>query len=110
MAGERFRWGAGVKSRPLSPFRSIAVDPRQIPFGSTVYIAELDGLSMPGPQPWGGFVHDGCVVADDTGGGVKGKQVDLFMARQNHYRTLFQRHRLTKVTVYDGASSCARPH
>ena len=37
---------------------------------------------MPGRAPWGGFVHDGCVVADDTGGGIDGNRLDLFVGRK----------------------------
>jgi 3D (Asp-Asp-Asp) domain-containing protein len=100
------RWGTGVRERPLSPFRSVAVDPRHVSIGTTLYIPELDGLIMPGRKPWGGFVHDGCVVADDQGGGVRGRQVDLFSARKGHYRALQRRHRLKKVTVFEGGERC----
>lgn len=110
VAKKAHRWGVGVKSRPLSPFRSIAVDKGKIPYGTTVYIAELDGLTMPGAKPYGGFVHDGCVTADDTGGGVKGRQVDFFTARWSHYKALFERHKLTQVTVYDGKGICDVDH
>ncbi len=100
------RWGTGVRERPLSPFRSVAVDPKHVSIGTTLYIPELDGLTMPGRAPWGGFVHDGCVVADDQGGGVRGRQLDLFAARKGHYRALQRRHRLKKVTVFEGGERC----
>jgi 3D (Asp-Asp-Asp) domain-containing protein len=100
------RWGTGVRERPLSPFRSVAVDPRHVSIGTTLYIPEFDGLIMPGRRPWGGFVHDGCVVADDQGGGVRGRQIDLFSARKGHYRALQRRHRLKKVTVFEGGERC----
>jgi 3D (Asp-Asp-Asp) domain-containing protein len=99
-------WGTGVHERPLSPFRSVAVDPRRVPIGRSLYIPELDGMAMPGRPPWGGFVHDGCVVADDQGGGVRGRQLDLFTARKTHYSVLDRRHRLKKVTVFDGGERC----
>lgn len=101
------RWGAGVAARPLSPFRSIAVDPSRVSIGQTLYIPELDGLTMPGARPHGGFVHDGCVIAEDRGGGVRGRHIDFFTARKSHYRALFRRHRLTRVTVFDGAERCS---
>ena len=103
------RWGTGVRERPLSPFRSVAVDPKHVSIGTALYIPELDGLTMPGRAPWGGFVHDGCVVADDQGGGVRGRQVDLFAARKGHYRALDRRHRLKRVTVFDGGQRCQSP-
>lgn len=99
-------WGVGVDGRPLSPFRSIAVDQRHIPYGTTVYIAELDGLTMPGVAPWGGFIHDGCVVADDTGGGIEGRQVDLFFGKEQAYRSFYGRHKLKRVTIYSGEGRC----
>jgi 3D (Asp-Asp-Asp) domain-containing protein len=99
-------WGTGVRERPLSPFRSVAVDPTRVSIGTVLYISELDGLTMPGRAPWGGFVHDGCVVADDQGGGVRGRQLDLFAARKTHYKALDRRHRLKKVTVFGGGERC----
>ena len=99
-------WGTGVSERPLAPFRSVAVDPSLVSIGAVLYIPELDGLTMPGVAPWGGFVHDGCVVADDRGGGIRGRQVDLFAARRSHYTALDRRHRLKRVTVFDGGERC----
>lgn len=99
-------WGTGVSERPLAPFRSVAVDPSLVSIGAVLYIPELDGLTMPGVSPWGGFVHDGCVVADDRGGGIRGRQVDFFAARKNHYTALDRRHRLKRVTVFDGGERC----
>ena len=99
-------WGTGVDKRPLSPFRSVAVDPTRVSIGSLLYIPELDGLTMPGQAPYGGFVHDGCVVADDRGGGIRGKQIDFFAAKRSHYEALDRRHHLKKVTVMDGKERC----
>ena len=92
------RWGVGVAERPLSPFRSAAVDTKVVKIGTTLYVPELDGLLMPGVAPWGGFVHDGCLIADDRGGGVKGKQIDFFMARRPYYEPGFLIHQLSWVT------------
>lgn len=100
------KWGAGVAQRPLSPFRSIAVDPKEVRIGTSLYVAELDGLTMPGSGDEGGFVHDGCVVADDRGGGVRGKQIDFFAARRGHYINFFKRNKLKTVSVYPGGRRC----
>lgn len=102
------RWGVGVGKRPLSPFRTVAVDPKTVPIGTTLYIPELDGLTMPGRRPWGGFVHDGCVIAGDRGGGVQGRQLDFFTGRRTHYHSLYRRHRLKSVTVYNGKGRCEK--
>ncbi|WP_428261525.1 3D domain-containing protein [Haliangium sp.] len=104
------RFGVGVNERPLAPFRSVAVDPTHVSIGTKLYVPELDGLTMPGRPPWGGFVHDGCVVADDRGGGVRGRQIDFFVAHKPHFHALRRRHRLNRVTVYRDAGRCDGPH
>ena len=40
-------FGRGAKRRNLTPFKSVAVDPRLIPIGEPVYVPELDGLPLP---------------------------------------------------------------
>lgn len=107
---EKSRFGVGVLERPLSPFRSVAVDPSYVTIGKRLYIPELDGLPMPGPPPWGGFVHDGCVVADDRGGAVQGQQIDFFMVRRVYYQAFHRRHRFKKITVHDGGKYCREQH
>lgn len=99
-------FGIGARERPLWPFRSVAAPPR-VAVGTKLYIPELDGVRVPGPWPQGGYVHDGCVVADDRGGGIKGRQLDLFMARRSTYDA-FKHHRLTRVHVYRGGARCAK--
>lgn len=107
LPGDTHPWGAGVRERPLSPFRSIAVDTSVIKIGTTLYIRQLDGLLMPGEGEQAAFVHDGCVVADDRGGNVVGNQVDLFTARVMHYQDLATRHRFRKVEVFRGGERCS---
>jgi 3D (Asp-Asp-Asp) domain-containing protein len=111
-AGDQSKWGLAGTGRALSPFRTVAVDPKVVPLGTLLYIPELDGLRMPGRAPIGGFIHDGCVVADDTGGGVKGKQVDLFVGRKAYWQGLARRggsHAWARhITIYPGAGKCTR--
>ena len=76
------QWGTAGTGKPLQPFRTVAVDPKVVKLGSLLYVPLLEGRTMPGRAPWGGFVHDGCVVADDTGGGIDGNQLDLFVGRK----------------------------
>jgi 3D (Asp-Asp-Asp) domain-containing protein len=99
-------WGYGVQNRALTPFRSIAVDKDSIAIGTSVYVAELDGVSMPGDQSYGAFVHDGCVVADDVGGGISGAHIDFFAALKAHYQTLDAALGLQNVTLYAGGARC----
>ena len=51
---------------PLRYYHSIAVDPRLIPLGSRVYIPAYEGL--------GG----GWFIAQDTGGAIRGRHVDVY--------------------------------
>lgn len=53
--------------------RTVAVDKTLIPKRSLLFIKETVGMKMPD-----GSIHDGYWYASDTGGGVKGKHIDLF--------------------------------
>jgi 3D (Asp-Asp-Asp) domain-containing protein len=74
-------YGRGAGQRPLVPFRSVAVDPRLVPIGEPLYIPELDGILLPD-----GSIHDGCVRADDTGGGIKHRKMDFFVVSYDNFR------------------------
>jgi len=78
---EQHPLGAGVQGRALTPFRSIAVDPRMIPIGATVYVPELVGVQMPD-----GTWHDGCLRADDMGGAIKNAKLDFFVESFMNYK------------------------
>lgn len=106
VVGPETPFGLGVKGRALAPFRSVAA-PRHLPIGTVLYLPELDGLTVPGAPPHGGFVHDGCVVADDRGGNVRGRQLDLFTGKHPIYRAFHRHHRIDRITVYAGAERCA---
>jgi hypothetical protein len=53
-------------SRPLAYLRSVAVDPRVIPLGSHIYIPAYQSI------------NGGWFEADDTGGAIIGRHVDVF--------------------------------
>ena len=79
----RSRWGDGVNNFSLVPYRTIAVDPELIPFGSTVFIPKAKGVQF----MWLGqtFIHDGFFFAGDKGGAIKGGHIDLFTGtNKNH--------------------------
>lgn len=99
-------WGMGVRGHHLVPFRTIAVDPRFVRIGTRVYIAELDGVLMPGEPPFGGFVHDGCVVAADRGRGIRGNKIDFFVADRSHFVELMRELGLRRVHLYRGVERC----
>ncbi len=54
------------QSRPLSYLRSVAVDPSVIPFGSHIFI------------PSYAAINGGWFEADDTGGAIIGRHIDVF--------------------------------
>lgn len=61
--GENFRTASGKKPRP---YYTVAVDPRVIPLGTKLYIKGI-----------------GVVQAQDTGGAVKGKVIDVHIGYGN---------------------------
>ena len=73
--------GKGGQQRALLPFKSVAVDPRFVPLGTPLFLPELAGLRMPD-----GSLHDGCVRADDTGGGIKRHELDFFVESYANYK------------------------
>jgi len=107
-ADARHPWGYGVQNLALAPYRSVAVDTKVLSIGTPIWIAELDGVTMPGEAPWGGFVHDGCVVPMDVGGGIRGAHIDFFVGLRASYRSLDAALGLKAITVHDGGPRCAR--
>jgi 3D (Asp-Asp-Asp) domain-containing protein len=100
-------WGIGVDDRALAPFRSVAVDNALIATGTRLYIPDLDGLVMPGEAPWGGFVHDGCVVADDRGSAIDGPHLDFFVGWKRNFRQIDKLIDRRGVRVYEAGARCA---
>jgi 3D (Asp-Asp-Asp) domain-containing protein len=95
-----FGRGAGV--RPLIPFKSVAVDPHLVPIGEPLYIPEFDGLLLPD-----GSIHDGCVRADDTGGGIKRRKMDFFVVTYGNFRFLLDElENVTWITPHVDAPRC----
>jgi 3D (Asp-Asp-Asp) domain-containing protein len=107
------QWGTAGSGHALQPFRTVAVDPKVVKLGTLLYVPLLEGRTMPGRPPWGGYVHDGCVVADDTGG-FGGQKLDLFVGRKAYFVGLgasgSQTHHAwaKHVPVYDGSKLCER--
>ncbi len=89
-----YPYGVGVAGWALVPFRSLAVDPRFVPLGSTVEIAELVGMPLPD-----GTLHDGCFVAVDRGAAINGHHLDLFLPSGEAHRAL-QRTGWDRETVH----------
>lgn len=74
----RGAFGDGVRQYILQPFRTIAVDPDVISYGSIIYIPEARGLefTLPSGQK---RTHDGYFFAGDTGGLIHGNHIDVFL-------------------------------
>jgi 3D (Asp-Asp-Asp) domain-containing protein len=108
----RAQWGTAGSGKPLQPFRTVAVDPKVIKLGSLLYVPLLEGRTMPGRPPWGGYVHDGCVIADDTGGHIAGNRLDLFVGRKGYFLGLSgsqtRHHWARHVPVFDGTGICGK--
>ena len=66
-------WGIGARNNPLQPFVSCAADPKLYPFGTKLYVKELDGLLLPNNTK-----SDGKLIVADVGGSIKGNHIDLF--------------------------------
>lgn len=62
------QYGITRSGRRAQVSRTVAVDPKIIPLGSVLYIKFPEEYSF----------RDGLYVADDTGGAIKGKRVDIF--------------------------------
>lgn len=56
-------YGITASGRAAEPYKTVAVDPKVIPLGSTVYVDYGDGVRE--------------YRADDTGGAIKGARIDL---------------------------------
>lgn len=75
-------FGDGVQRYKLSPFRTIAVDPDVIPYGTAIYIPAARGLpfNLPNGEQ---RKHDGYFFAADTGGLIHGNHIDVFLGISN---------------------------
>jgi 3D (Asp-Asp-Asp) domain-containing protein len=82
-------FGDGVKDYHLLPFRTIAVDPSFIPYGSVIYIPSFRGQTF---RLANGALatHDGYFFAADTGGAIKENHIDIFIgtAKTNPFPSL----------------------
>ncbi len=104
----RFPWGQGNRANALVPLISWAVDTSVIANGTVVYVEEWDGKMIPKIGTLGGKKHDGCFRADDVGGGIKGKHVDMFTGSIAMYRELNKTFPTrTSFTVYKNSPRCA---
>ena len=102
------RYGLGVTGCRLVPYRSVAVDPRWIRLGSTIYIRQLKGAHLPD-----GTIHDGMFVATDRGH-FRGARVDIFVGAGSRSAAPFvrkgygSRSRVSVEVVSSSGAECDR--
>ena len=83
--------GDGITSTMIKPkWGVIAVDPRVIPYGSIVYIPYFNKY----------------FIAEDCGGGIKGKKIDIFMDSEAKCRQWGVRK--IKIKIVKGGKSYAQ--
>lgn len=70
-------FGEGTGDFDLVPYRTIAVDPGTLPFGTVVYVSEARGTAVTLPDGTQ-VAHDGYFFAADTGGAIKQTHIDVF--------------------------------
>lgn len=98
-----YPFGVGARGWALVPWRSLAVDSRYVPLGSTVEITELVGMPLPD-----GTLHDGCFVAVDSGGAIRGHHLDLFLPSTEEHSRLAREGWLPRsVTIVIDSPRCA---
>lgn len=70
-------YGDGVKNYRLVPFRTIAVDPNTIPYGTVIFVPAAKGklVHLPNGKQ---AIHDGYFFAGDTGGAITKNHIDVF--------------------------------
>jgi 3D (Asp-Asp-Asp) domain-containing protein len=88
-------YGYGLNFIPLTPFRSVAVDPAVVRIGSKVFIPKAVGIHLPD-----GTVHDGYFQAVDIGDAIKNKRIDIFTAYGDQSR-VFEDAGLTNMKAID---------
>ena len=75
-------YGDGVAGYRLVPFRTVAVDRKTFPYGTAIFIPKARGVEI--ELPSGATAkHDGYFFAGDTGGAIKGSQIDIFCGITN---------------------------
>ncbi len=70
-------YGEGVRGYHLVPYRTVAVDPKLIPYGSVLYVPAARGTAI-AINDSTTIEHDGYFFAGDTGGAIKGNHIDVF--------------------------------
>lgn len=96
-------FGIDARGKPLIPFKSVAVDRKQIRLGSKMYIPKFDGLILPN-----GKRHNGCFIAADVGSAIHTNRIDIFSGYKSHYRKVQRKLKWPKsFKVYVHSNNCS---
>ncbi|MDG1334327.1 MAG: 3D domain-containing protein [Crocinitomicaceae bacterium] len=90
-------FGEGVKNFKLVPFRTVAVDPKMIPYGTVLFIPAAVGVAIESPDGKT-YLHDGYFFAGDTGGAIKGSHIDVFTGVDSSHPFSFVKSSANKTT------------
>jgi 3D (Asp-Asp-Asp) domain-containing protein len=82
-----------IGCKPVA-MRTAAVDPKQIPRRTILFIKETVGLEMPD-----GSKHDGFWYASDVGGAIKGDRIDLYTGNGKGSMKALMPFNLSKLSV-----------
>ncbi len=79
-------FGFGVENYRLMPYRTMAVNPRQILIGSVLFVPQAYGVMLPA-----GEIHDGFFFAHDAGRAIQQGRIDLFVGDEDDQDNSFSR-------------------
>lgn len=86
------------------PMRTAATDPSVIRRRTILFIPETVGMQMPD-----GSVHDGYWYASDTGGGIKGRRIDLYTGSNRASMGPIMKINMKTVAVVDAGTFSGCP-
>jgi hypothetical protein len=97
-------YGLGSEG-PLEPFRSVALVEGHYLLGKPLYAPALDGLPLPSSD-YIGAIHDGCLVASDTGWSLDPNQMDFYVHHKDYYFPLQATLDTDQFEVYHDSPFC----
>jgi 3D (Asp-Asp-Asp) domain-containing protein len=86
------------------PMRTAATDPSVVRRRTILFIPETVGMKMPD-----GTLHDGYWYASDTGGGIKGRRIDLYTGSNRASMGPIMKINMKTVAVVDAGTFSGCP-
>ncbi|KAI8086285.1 uncharacterized protein BX664DRAFT_264866 [Halteromyces radiatus] len=91
-------YGLSSYGTSLRPFITVAAN--DIRRDTKIYVPALDGWSLPGSNK----KHNGCLIVDDKSWSFGGNHIDWFVNHMDYYKSLNQKHAVSKVDIYEGGN------